>query len=185
VRILGVDPSLENVAWAAIDSPESAVYRAVPEGSRYIRTRRADSDARRLHIIAQNLSRDLDRLHPDVVAVEDFNIEQEVLDAILKGSSCHVVGVKGVLQAIGMIKSVCMQHGVEPVMYPPTVVKYTATMRGNAGKDSVIRGVQDILGIDGPAMCNHVADAYAVALTHAVRGSSVLSTRFVDELVIA
>lgn len=169
MRIQGIDIGIDHLAWSFIDV-ENGHFNSV--WSRYVRTRRQDPLYKRINHIGNVLSRDLEAYHPDVVAYEEFFADQET-----------IVTAKGVLMALGAIHRECTRHGVYPVSYGPTQIKQTVTTYGRSDKGDVELAVRSILGLSETVKVDHVSDAYAVAITHAVKHPEIQKTEFFEELM--
>lgn len=158
MRILGVDPGLINTGYGVIDTDGSRTV--VVEGG-VVRTASSAPLAERLHNIYSSLIEVIGELKPEAMAIEDLHSHPRFArTAIMMG---HARGV--IVLAAGASRI--------PVFdYQPNRAKSIVTGAGHAGKDQVMRAVAAHLGDDDLARNEHVADAFAIALCHAIMASS-------------
>ena len=154
LRILGVDPGLSNTGYAILD-----VYMekwiAVEGG--VIRTKSNDTLEIRLSIIYKAIRQVINEFNPMEVAIEDLHSRVKFArTAILMG---HARGV--VVMAAGEASLVVNN-------YQPTKAKNLVTGSGRADKEQIKRAVAMHLDNDQISKNEHVADAFAVALCHAM-----------------
>ena len=158
MRILGVDPGLINTGYGVIDTGGSKPQ--VVEGG-VVRTASKTPLAERLHIIFQAMQDVITEHRPEVMAIEDLHSHPRFAKtAIMMG---HARGV--VVLAAGAA-------GIPVFDYQPNRAKSVVTGAGHAPKDQVMRAVALHLGDDQVATNEHVADAFAIALCHAIIASS-------------
>lgn len=81
--------------------------------------------------------------------------------------------VLGTAQAAGVAITAAARQGLEVGLHTPSEVKAAVTGHGNAGKEQVTAMVTRILGLDAPPRPADAADAIALAITHAWRGTSL------------
>ncbi len=150
MRILGVDPGLINTGYGVLNT----------EGG-VIRTLSKDPLEERLHTIFQAMQEVIADHSPDAMAIEDLHSHpQYVKTAIMMG---HARGV--VVMAAGAA-------GIPVFDYQPNRAKSIVTGAGHAPKDQVMRAIASHLHSDDVAENEHVADAFAIALCHAIISSS-------------
>jgi crossover junction endodeoxyribonuclease RuvC len=152
--VLGIDPGLTRCGVGAIRGPASrpTLVEAV-----CVRTDPALDVAERLRALAAALGELVERLAPDVVAVERVLFSANARTAMATG------------QAAGIALLTAAEAGLPVVAYSPNEVKLTVAGDGAADKAAVARLVRAQLRVDevpGPA---DVTDALAVALTHLAR----------------
>jgi crossover junction endodeoxyribonuclease RuvC len=154
VRIIGVDPGLESTGFAVLDD-DGRKQTAIEGG--VVRTRPADALEVRLLTIYRDVKAVLSEHRPHVMAIEDLHARyQHGRTAILMG---HARGV------------VCMaaaEAGLQVFHYQPARAKNLVTGSGRADKEQVQRAVAARLGVEAISKNEHVADAFAVALCHAM-----------------
>jgi crossover junction endodeoxyribonuclease RuvC len=158
VRVLGIDPGLGNTGYGVIDST-GRDYSAVEGG--VITTRAASPLEERLLTIFQDIRGVISANKPDVMAVEDLHSRYVNLKtAIVMG---HARGV------------VCMaaaEAGIPVFNYQPTRAKNAVTGYGRASKEQIRLAVAAHLDEPDAARNEHVADAFAIAICHAIMADS-------------
>jgi crossover junction endodeoxyribonuclease RuvC len=158
MRILGVDPGLNNTGYGVIDTGDGRPR--VVEGG-VVRTSASAPLEQRLHTIFKGLQDVIAETKPDAMAIEDLHSQPKfVKTAIMMG---HARGV--VVMAAGAA-------GVPVFDYQPNRAKSVVSGAGHAPKDQVMRAVASQLGDEAVASNEHVADAFAIALCHAIISSS-------------
>jgi crossover junction endodeoxyribonuclease RuvC len=157
MRILGIDPGLNRTGYGVIDSSGSrSGQQAAVEGG-VCKSRQSDPLEERILAIYSDVCEVLDEFKPQVMAIEQIHSRYEFpKTAILMG---HVRGA--VYLAAG-------ERGVPVVDYAPTRVKNVLTGSGHASKDQMQRSVAAQLGLSEPPHPDDVADAFALAICHAL-----------------
>ncbi|HEX41244.1 MAG TPA: crossover junction endodeoxyribonuclease RuvC [Phycisphaerales bacterium] len=150
MRVLGVDPGLQVCGYACLDSDplgESLVEAGV------VRTTADLPLEGKLHQIAVDFRSLLDRLRPQVVAVEQLYAHYaHPRTAILMG------------HARGVILQCCAEAGVRLTSYSATRIKKSLTGSGRASKEQMQRTIRTILSLAEVPQPPDVADAIAAAL---------------------
>ena len=158
MRVLGIDPGLSNTGYGIIDTT-GRDYAAVEGG--VITTPSASPLEERLLTIYQDIRGVISANSPDAMAVEDLHSRYPMQKtAILMG---HARGV------------VCMaaaEAGIPVFDYQPTRAKNVVTGYGRASKDQIKRAVAAHLDEPDAARNEHVADAFAIAICHAIMADS-------------
>ena len=158
LRIIGVDPGLVNTGYGVIDV--AGGDPVVVEGG-VIRTKSSDPLERRLHEIFTSITGVLDQHRPACMAIEDLHSNPRFAKtAILMG---HARGV--LVLAAGAA-------GIPVFDYAPTRAKNVVTGSGRAPKEQVMLAVAAHLREPAVTKNEHVADAFAIALCHAIMSSS-------------
>ena len=153
MRILGVDPGLQCTGWAVIVE-DNLQFRVVEAG--VIRTRAQDAPEIRLQEIHLGLAQVIEELKPQVAVVEElYSHYRHPRTAILMG------------HARGVIFLAAAEMGLPVKSYSATRIKKALTGSGRASKHQVQRTIQSELGLDRLPEPDDVADALAVALSHA------------------
>ncbi len=147
--ILGVDPGSLRTGYGAV-ATDGRRHRLVEKGT-IVSPRRASLPERLRHIHA-GISAVIDRLRPDVLAVEDVFHAVNTRTALVLG---HVRGV--VLLASS-------EAGLAVHEFSPATVKQQVTGFGRAEKSQVAFMVTRILELPAPAEAGDASDALAVAL---------------------
>lgn len=158
MRILGVDPGLVNTGYGVIDTGSQRPL--VVEGG-VVRTTSKTPLEERLHTIFQAMEELISELRPDAMAIEDLHSQPRFAKtAIMMG---HARGV--IVLAAGAA-------GIPVFNYQPNRAKSIVTGAGHAPKDQVMRAVASHLRDDQVTRNEHVADAFAIALCHAIISES-------------
>jgi crossover junction endodeoxyribonuclease RuvC len=150
VRILGIDPGLQVCGYACLETggPQETMLEAG-----FLKTSEGLPLATRLNEIAADLRTLLDRLTPDLVAVEElYSHYAHPRTAILMG------------HARGVILQKCAEAHIEVRSFAATRIKKSITGNGRASKEQMQRTMQSILGLAELPKPPDVADAMAAAL---------------------
>src|SRR5438132_1308899 len=158
LRVLGVDPGLTRCGLGVVDVARDR--RATLVGVGVVGTTAEQPLDARLLVIARAIDEWLDRYEPGVVAVERVF------------SQLNVSTVMGVAQASGVVIAAAARRGIPVALHTPSEVKAAVTGSGRADKDAVTRMVTKILRLDTSPRPADAADALALALAHAWRGSA-------------
>ncbi|WP_136610582.1 crossover junction endodeoxyribonuclease RuvC [Sinomonas albida] len=158
LRVLGVDPGLTRCGLGVVDV--SRDRRATLVGVGVVGTSAEQPLDARLLVIANAIDEWLERYEPEVVAVERVF------------SQLNVSTVMGVAQASGVVIAAAARRGVPVALHTPSEVKAAVTGSGRADKQAVTRMVTKILRLDASPRPADAADALALALAHAWRGSA-------------
>lgn len=156
MRVLGVDPGLTRCGLGVVDArPGRASMVAVG----VVRTPGDADPGARLLYLEQELEAWLDRFAPEVVAVERVFADVNVASVM---TTAHATAVALLAAA---------RRGTPVVFHTPTEVKAAVTGTGRADKAQVTAMVTRILGLDSPPRPADAADALALAICHAWRGT--------------
>jgi crossover junction endodeoxyribonuclease RuvC len=150
MRILGIDPGLQICGYACLETggPQETMIEAG-----FLKTSEGLPLATRLNEIAADLQTLLDRLAPDLVAVEElYSHYAHPRTAILMG------------HARGVILQKCAAAHIEVRSFAATRIKKSITGNGRASKEQMQRTMQSILGLPELPKPPDVADAMAAAL---------------------
>ncbi|HKU12524.1 MAG TPA: crossover junction endodeoxyribonuclease RuvC [Sinomonas sp.] len=158
LRVLGVDPGLTRCGLGVVDVARDR--RATLVGVGVVGTTAEQPLDARLLVIATAIEDWLDRYEPEVVAVERVF------------SQMNVSTVMGVAQASGVVIAAAARRGLPVALHTPSEVKAAVTGSGRADKEAVTRMVTKILRLDASPRPADAADALALALAHAWRGSA-------------
>jgi len=160
IRALGLDPGLVETGYAILESTRPGVT-VVETG--VLRTRGDDPLEVRLEQLYAEVCGLLDRLHPELVVIEEIYAETKFpRTAILMG------------HARGVICLAARQRKIPIVPLTPAEVKRATTANGNASKRQVQRAVQALLGLQALPRPSHVADALGLAVTALSRAGVAL-----------
>jgi crossover junction endodeoxyribonuclease RuvC len=151
MRVLGIDPGSETLGWGVIEG-EKLKYSLVEYGT--VRSSPKDPFARRLLKIGNGVGDIIDRLKPDVLAVEEAFYAANVKVALKLGQ------VRGVVLFCGE------RAGLEISEYSPRLIKQTVVGYGNAEKHQVQEMVRLLLKLKAAPEPHDAADALALAICH-------------------
>jgi crossover junction endodeoxyribonuclease RuvC len=157
VLVMGVDPGLTRCGIGLVIGTPG---RAELVSAGVIRTSPDLDIARRLLQIEAGLEEWISAHRPDAVAVERVFAQHNVTTVI------------GTAQAAGVALLVAARHGIPAVQHTPSEVKAAISGSGRADKAQVGTMVARILKLDAPPKPADAADAVALAICHAWRGSA-------------
>lgn len=158
LRVLGVDPGLTRCGFGVVDIEPNR--RATLVDVTVVGTRADVALEQRLLAISNSIDEWLDRYSPEVLAVERVF------------SQLNVSTVMGTAQASGVVIAAAARRGITVALHTPTEVKAAVTGNGQADKIAVTKMVTRILRLDRAPTPADAADALALAITHAWRGST-------------
>jgi crossover junction endodeoxyribonuclease RuvC len=150
--VLGIDPGIAITGYGIIRTNDRNEYQCEDYG--IVTTSSSLSDAERLCILYDELSKLIQRHNPDTSAVEKLFFQKNVKTAIAVG------------QARGVALLTLAQANLPVIEYTPNEVKQTVCGYGNAGKTQVQRMVQTLLMLEEIPKPDDAADALAVAICH-------------------
>jgi crossover junction endodeoxyribonuclease RuvC len=150
--ILGVDPGSIRTGYGAIDS-DGRRHQLIEHGV-LAPPRRAELPER-LHFVHQGIAVLIERLRPDILAVEDL------FHSVNTRSALVLAHVRGVILQAGAAAGLTVRA------FAPTTVKAQITGFGHAEKAQVALMVTRLLALQVPAEAGDATDALAVALCHA------------------
>lgn len=150
--ILGIDPGLERVGWGVVRR-EGSRLASIAHGC-VMTPRIAVPD--RLAIIGEDIEALILEHKPDALATE------RQIFAANKTTALDVAKALGVVLLLGA------RHGLPWAEYTPPEVKKAVTGQGNADKRQVTFMVRRLLALSEDPKPDDVADALAIAITHAL-----------------
>lgn len=151
MRAIGIDPGTATTGYGVVQAgPDS--LELIEFGA--ILTPADRSASERLQIIYRDLQQVLERLQPDVGAVEKLFFHRNVTSAMSVG------------QARGVAMLALADAGVSMGEYTPMQVKQAVVGYGSADKAQVQSMVRLLLGLDEVPRPDDAADALAVAICH-------------------
>ncbi|HXH62075.1 MAG TPA: crossover junction endodeoxyribonuclease RuvC [Fimbriimonadaceae bacterium] len=156
MTVLGIDPGLERVGWAVVEKSGSAL-RAVEYG--LIKTPRTALQER-LNQIHADVGDLIQRFSPDCLATERLFFTKNQTTAM------------DVAKALGVVLLTASQNDLPCYEYSPPEVKLSVVGNGSAEKKQVQYMVVRLLSLKEDPKPDDVADALAVAVTHALRVST-------------
>jgi crossover junction endodeoxyribonuclease RuvC len=157
VRILGVDPGLTRLGVGVVDAGAGNSVSLVHVG--VLRTPPTDGIAERLVALQRELDAIMDTHQPDVVAIEQVFAQHN------KHSVMGTAQVSGIVIALAGVRAIPVSTRT------PSEIKAAVTGYGAADKAQVTYMVTKILKLPEAPTPADAADALALAITEAWRGS--------------
>ena len=148
---LGIDPGLSRCGYGAVRGQGGRLSVAA---FGHLTTPPGDPLSERLAALWEELTRLLERLHPDVMVVERVLFQVNARTAMAVG------------QASGLALAAAARAGCPVAQYSPNEVKLAVAGYGSASKEQVQRMVQVLLGLPDPPRPADRADALALAICH-------------------
>ncbi len=162
MKVLGIDPGTAACGDGIVLGSDGRLQAVVSGCWRTSARERLDV---RLLTIFEGV-RDLVAEHePDAVALEESYVGADARIALSVG------------QARGAVLVAAAAAGIECAEHAPARVKQTVSGYGRADKGQMQRMVKLILGLEEEPRTSHEADAYAVAICHALGSPLVGMTR--------
>lgn len=158
MRVLGVDPGLTRCGVAVVEGDAGRSVRAL-----HIEVLSTSASAPvevRLVRLEEDLRVIVDRFAPDVVAIERVFSQHNVRTAMATA------------QAAAVAMLIAARAGIRVSMHTPTEVKAAVTGNGRADKAQVTAMVTRVLGLAQAPRPADAADAAAIAICQAWRGSA-------------
>lgn len=160
MRVMGIDPGITRCGIGVVDVDASrhaslvhvAVARSSPQVAAHFR----------LRAIADEIDGAIAAHHPEVVAIERVFAQE------------NLQSVTTTMQVMGAAMTCVGRAGLPLGVYTPSEVKAAITGNGTAGKSQVQHMVARILGLPEVPRPADAADALAIAICHAWRGTGLL-----------
>ncbi len=152
MRIMGIDPGYAIVGVGIVDYNRNR-FSTLEYGA--ITTTPDQPFPKRLQTIYEDYTTLLDRFHPEAVSIEKLYFGNNVTTGI------------DVAQARGLILLGAAQRNIPIFEYSPVQIKQAVVGYGNAEKHQVIYMTTKLLNLKSSPKPDDVADALAVAITHA------------------
>lgn len=165
--ILGIDPGTAITGYGAVEYARSRC-RALGYGS--IRTEASQPAPERLLHIYNHVNDLIQLYNPEALSIERLFYGRNVQSAMAVG------------QARGVVILCAAQHGVPVYEYTPTAVKMGVTGQGRAAKEQVQYMIKALLDLDEVPRPDDVADALALAICHALVGSTTKAWHSAQEV---
>ena len=159
MRILGIDPGFATIGFGMIDS-ERGEHRLLQYGTVTTSADLAFPD--RLVMIYDDMTRLLETLRPDAVAIEELFWGHNVTTGI------------GVSHGRGVILLAIAKAGIPMFEYTPMQVKQAVVGYGKAEKRQVMDMTRRLLKMEKVPRPDDAADALALALCHGRTHTSLL-----------
>ena len=150
--VLGIDPGIARMGWGVIEV-QSSKFKVQSYGC--VETKAGTSIEKRLLIVYKEVVKLIEKYNPDALAVEELFFNTNAKTAFIVG------------QARGVILLSASQQNIEIATYTPLQVKMAITGYGRAEKAQIGQMVKVLLKLREIPKPDDVADALAVALTHA------------------
>ena len=160
MRVMGIDPGLTRCGLGVVDVDASRRASLV-----YVGVARTDKDLAthfRLRTIADAIDSVIERYEPEVVAIERVFAQD------------NLQSVTTTMQVMGAAMTCVGRAGLPMAVHTPSEVKSAVSGNGNADKAQVQAMVARILGLAKAPKPADAADALAIAITHAWRGTGLL-----------
>lgn len=158
--VLGVDPGLTRCGMGLVDVDDSRVATLVHVD--VVKTSPEVATQFRLSKVALAVRDAIGRWEPEVVAIERVFTQD------------NLQSVTSTMQVMGAVMSEVGVAGLPLAVYTPSEVKAAVTGSGRAGKAQVQHMVARILRLASPPKPADAADALAIAICHAWRGTGLL-----------
>lgn len=159
LRILGVDPGITRCGLGCVEVDGARRVNLVKVG--VVRTSKELPVLHRLKKIADDIDKWIVELKPDILCVEKvFSYE-------------NMQTVTTTMQAMGIAMLAAANHNIGLAIHTPTEIKAAVTGFGGADKLQVQSMVAKILGLKSLPKPADAADALAIAICHAWRGTGI------------
>ena len=153
MKVLGIDPGTAACGYGIVHGSDGRLQAVVSGCWRTSARERLDV---RLLTIFEGVRELVAEHEPDAVALEESYVGADARIALSVG------------QARGAVLVAAAAAGVECAEHAPARVKQTVCGYGRAEKGQMQRMVKLILGLEEEPRTSHEADAYAVAICHAL-----------------
>ena len=153
MKVLGIDPGTAACGYGIVHESDGRL-RALVHGCWTTGAR--ERPEHRLRTIFDGVGELIAEHEPDAVALEESFVGADARIALSVG------------QARGAVLVAAAAAGVECAEHAPARVKATVCGYGRAEKGQVQRMVKVILALDTEPRTSHEADAFAVAICHAL-----------------
>ena len=159
MRVLGIDPGLTRCGIGVVERSSSGKLALIDCG--VIRTSAEASLEERLLQLEGEISSWIDRMKPDVIAIERVFSQLNVRTAMATG------------QAAGVAILLAAKAGIPIAHHTPSEVKAAVSGSGRADKKQVASMVVRILELKEAPKPVDTTDALALAICHHWRGANV------------
>ncbi len=151
MRILGIDPGLNNTGWGLIEHKGTKLTYIA---SGVINPPKKEELGNRLAVIYREIENLIKSHNPDEFAIEETFVNSSPRDTLKLG------------QARGVAMVVPAFYGYKISEYAPNLVKKTVVGNGHANKEQVLHMIGVLLPRAKVESADE-ADALAIAITHA------------------
>ncbi|OKL47722.1 crossover junction endodeoxyribonuclease RuvC [Boudabousia liubingyangii] len=171
MRILGIDPGLTRCGVGVIDVDAARQARLVFVG--VIRSDTSQATHFRLRDIMRGLNEVIAEQKPDMAAIERVFVQD------------NLQSVTTTMMVMGTAMATLGEAGLPLAVHTPSEVKAAVTGNGKAGKAQVQAMVQRILKLSAPPKPADAADALAIAICQAWRGSGILGATADEDFTVS
>ncbi|MGO3797583.1 MAG: crossover junction endodeoxyribonuclease RuvC [Pauljensenia sp.] len=163
MRVMGIDPGITRCGIGVVDVDPSRRAKLVHVGVARSGTELATHF--RLRTIADAIDEAIALHQPEVVAIERVFAQE------------NLQSVTTTMQVMGAAMVCVGRAGLPMAVHTPSEVKAAITGSGTAGKAQVQHMVARVLGLTDVPRPADAADALAIAICHAWRGTGLLGSR--------
>ncbi|MDO5719793.1 MAG: crossover junction endodeoxyribonuclease RuvC [Actinomycetaceae bacterium] len=163
MRVLGIDPGITRCGIGIVEVDDTRAASLIHY--EVIRTQQSLATHFRLRTVADGIDRVISEYEPEVVAVERVFVQE------------NLQSVTTTMQAMGAAMVCAGRANLPLAIHTPSEVKAAITGSGNAGKAQVQNMVARILRLSKPPRPADAADALAIAICHAWRGTGLQGAR--------
>lgn len=156
MRVLGIDPGLENTGWGIIDAQGNRLSYVA---SGIIKTKAADAIAQRLLNIQQGLIAIVQQWNPETAAIEETFVNKNAASSLKLGMA------RGAAMLAPAMANIAVSE------YAANLVKKSLVGSGHADKDQIAHMIRVLLPESNGVKADE-ADALAVAICHAHHAQS-------------
>jgi len=157
--ILGIDPGYARMGWGVIRlSMINGQWTMTCVGFGCVETPKEEEMGTRLAYLNDALAKIIGHYQPNDIAIEELFFAKNVKTAML------------VAHARGVIMMRSAMHSGRIFQYRPNQIKLATALDMKADKKQMMNAVTSILGFTHAPKLDDVADALAVAITHATIG---------------
>ena len=150
MRILGIDPALNNTGWACIEKQKDNSIKLVGIG--HISNPISNDYYSKLNHIRENILEIIEKTNPDILSIEETFVNNNAISSLKLGV------VRGV------IMSVALQNNIKILEFKPNEIKKVITGNGKADKIQVDYMVKILIPKANPKTLDE-SDALAIAIT--------------------
>lgn len=153
MKIIGIDPGYDRLGIAVIEKPAKGKEKVLY--SDCFTTSAKDDIYERLKQVGGEISRIIEMLHPDAMAIETLFITNN-----------QKTGMR-VAEARGIIIYEALEKNIPVFEYSPPQIKAAITGDGKGDKSQMIKMIPFLVSMDTRKRHDDEYDAIAIALTHA------------------
>ena len=159
--ILGIDPGTTIMGYGLIEINGNKMTLIEMD---ILKPGTSKDHYKKLQLIYNTVSGLIIKYKPDVFAIEAPFFGKNVQSMLKLG------------RAQGVAIAAAMRHGLEVTEYSPKKIKQSITGNGNAGKEQVLKMLQQLLKFSHDPQYLDASDALAVAVCHFFQESSLVGS---------